>query len=177
MAIPFAYIWGKIIAKLGPKKSLIRSCIWYGAVLLGFFPAKNCIQGIVVCLILSFGLAGIMVLLDIFIADVADEDEVKTGARREGMYFGVNGFMIRLGISVNAMIMGTVLDRSGYVPGLEVQTPAAITGLRVLMSFVPVCAMILALLILRHYPLDGEKLLEVRKGVARVRQEKRCMAR
>lgn len=177
MAIPFAYVWGKIIARLGPKKSLIRSCIWYGAVLLGFFLAKTYIQGIVVCLFLSFGLAGIMVLLDIFIADVADEDEVRTGARREGMYFGVNGFMIRLGISVNAIIMGAVLDRSGYAPGLEVQTSAAIAGLRVLMSFVPVCAIALALLILRHYPLDGEKLLEIREAVARMRKEKGCMAR
>ncbi|MEX0975368.1 MAG: MFS transporter [Bacillota bacterium] len=172
MAIPFALVWGKIIAKMGPKRAMMRAASLYGICLLPFFFARNFIQGILTCLLLSFGLAGIMVLLDIFIADVTDEDEVKTGVRREGMYFGVNGFMIRLGISINAAIMGPIMLRTGYNANLGVQPASALMGFRILMSFIPMAAIAAGILILRHYPLDGRNLDEVKRKVAMIHAEK-----
>ncbi len=172
MAIPFAYVWGKIIARMGPKKAMIRSGLFYAAGLVPFFFASDFIQGIMTCLFLSFGLAGIMVLLDIFIADVTDEDEVKTGVRREGMYFGVNGFMIRLGISINAAIMGPIMVKTGYDANLAVQPASAQMGFRVLMSFIPIAAIVIALAVLRYYPLDGKYLEEIKTKVAMLHAEK-----
>jgi GPH family glycoside/pentoside/hexuronide:cation symporter len=171
MAIPFAPLWAKIIAKLGTKKSMIYAAGYYAVCLLPFFVATNYIHAVIIAVFLSFGLAGLLVLLDIFIADVVDEDEVRTGVRREGMYFGVNGFMIRLGISMNAIVMGGVLDKFGYNPNLDVQPASALTGMKFLMTVVPISAMVLALLIFSHYPLDGEKLAEVRSKIAAVRKE------
>jgi GPH family glycoside/pentoside/hexuronide:cation symporter len=172
MAIPFAYVWGRITSNLGPQKAMTRASLFYGAGLIPFFFARTFLQGVLICLFLSFGLAGIMVLLDVFIADVADEDEVKTGSRREGMYFGVNGFMIRLGISINAVIMGRVLNITGYDANLAVQPASAVMGLRALMSFIPACAVALALVVLRYYPLDGSRLAEVKTKVAAMHLEK-----
>lgn len=106
---------------------------------------QNYIHAVIIALFLAFGLAGLLVLLDILIADIVDEDEVKTGVRREGMYFGVNGFMIRLGISLNAIIMGNVLNAFGYDPNLAVQPASALTGMRLLMTLVPMLAMAVAL--------------------------------
>jgi GPH family glycoside/pentoside/hexuronide:cation symporter len=157
---------------MGPKKALMRAGALYGLCLLPLFFAKNFIQGVVTCLLLSFGLAGIMVLLDICIADVTDEDEVKTGVRREGMYFGVHGFMIRLGISISASIMGPVMKRTGYDANLAVQPASALVGFRVLMSFIPMVAIGLGLVILRYYPLDGKKLEDMKARVAMLHAEK-----
>ena len=61
--------------------------------------SRNYIHAVIIAVFIAFGLAGLLVLLDVLENDVVDEDEIKTGVRREGMYFGVNGFMIRLGIS------------------------------------------------------------------------------
>lgn len=165
-AIPFAAVWGKIISKLGAKKSFIYSGAWYAVCLLPFWAAKNYIHAVIIALFLAFGLAGLLVLLDILIADIVDEDEVKTGVRREGMYFGVNGFMIRLGISLNAIIMGNVLNAFGYDPNLAVQPASALTGMRLLMTLVPMLAMAVSLLIFRHYPLEGERLEEIKARLA-----------
>jgi len=171
-AIPFAYVWGKLTSRLGPKKALTVASLFYAAGLIPFFFAQTFVQGVLICLFLSFGLAGIMVLLDVFIADVADEDELKTGSRREGMYFGVNGFMIRLGISINAVIMGKVMDATGYNPNLAVQPESAVVGIRLLMSFIPAAAIILSLIVLRFYPLDGPRLAEVKSRIAALHAEK-----
>ncbi len=170
MAIPFAPIWGKLISRLGAKKSMLYSGAWYAVCLLPFLVATNYIHAVITAVFLAFGLAGLLVLLDIFIADVVDEDEVRTGVRREGMYFGVNGFMIRLGISMNAIIMSNVLSAFGYDPNLEVQPPGALTGMKLLMTFVPMVAMGIALMIFRHYPLEGEELSEVKAGIAEIRK-------
>jgi len=171
-AMPLAGVWAKIISRLGPKKSFTRALICYGACLTPFLIAQNYIHGIIIALFLAFGLAGIMVLLDVLIADITDEDEVKTGVRREGMYFGVNGFMIRLGISMNAVIMSFILDSFGYDPNLTVQPQRALLGMRLLMTAVPIISVALALWIFRYYPLDGDKLREVKKKVTALHNEK-----
>jgi Na+/melibiose symporter-like transporter len=67
--------------------------------------------------------------------------------------------------------MGGVLDKFGYNPNLDVQPASALTGMKFLMTVVPISAMVLALLIFSHYPLDGEKLAEVRSKIAAVRKE------
>ena len=102
-------------------------------------------------------------LLDVLIADVIDEDEVHTlGLGVKACIFGVNGFMIRLGISLNAIVMGWVLNISGYDAYLTVQPDSAIWGMRLLMTVVPIAAMVLSLAIFRHYPLEGEYLDRVK---------------
>lgn len=171
-SIPFAALWAKIITRIGAKKSFIWSMLSYGICLAPFFVAQNYVHACITAVLLSFGFSGMLVLLDIFIADVADEDEVRTGVRREGMYFGVNGFMIRLGISLNAVIMGAVLQRFGYNANLAVQPASALLGMRLLMTAIPMAAVALALLIFRYYPLDGKTLEEVKATVARMHQEK-----
>jgi len=172
MAIPFSLVWAKIINKIGPKKAMAQSIALFGACLVFFFVAQDFIHAVATCFALSFGLAGILVLLDILIADVVDEDEIKTGVRREGMYFGVNGFMIRLGISINAAIMGPVMVKTGYDATLAVQPATALTGFRLLMSAIPMAAMALALVVFRFYPLDGETLARVKSQVAAMHWEK-----
>ncbi len=171
MAIPFAPIWAKLISRFGAKKSMLYAGAWYAVCLLPFLAVTNYVHAVITAVFLAFGLAGLLVLLDIFIADIVDEDEVRTGLRREGMYFGVNGFMIRLGISMNAIIMGKVLDAFGYNPNLEVQPAGALTGMKLLMTVAPILAMIAALLIFRHYPLEGERLAQVKAEIVQKRKK------
>jgi len=62
--------------------------------------------------------------------------------------------------------------KTGYDANLAVQPATALMGFRLLMSLFPILAMALALLILRYYPLDGERLEEVKRKVALMHAEK-----
>ncbi|MGE5508623.1 MAG: MFS transporter, partial [Chitinophagales bacterium] len=104
--------------------------------------------------------------LDVLIADVIDEDELRTGCRREGMYFGVQGFMIRLGISVQALVTGFVLESTGYSAMAASQPVRAIAGMRLLVSGIPLAAIVVALASLYFHPLDGKRLQAVREALA-----------
>jgi len=118
------------------------------------------------------GLAAIMMLTDLLIADIVDEDELTTGRRREGMYFGLNGFMIRLGIALKAIVLSTTLQLSGYNAYLSEQPATAVVGMRLLVTLVPVVALAAAFVGAWVYPLHGARLAEVRERVAELHARK-----
>jgi GPH family glycoside/pentoside/hexuronide:cation symporter len=58
-------------------------------------------------------MAGVFVLPNALLADVVDYDELLTGRRREAMYFGVQGTVQRIGLSLAAVTVGGSLALLG----------------------------------------------------------------
>jgi GPH family glycoside/pentoside/hexuronide:cation symporter len=111
---------------------------------------------------------------DLLISDVIDQDETVTGARREGLYFGMNGFIIRFAFSLQGLVVGAILGSTGYVgatPGnlFPAQTDAAVLGIRFMVAGVPILASLIVIWALECYPLHGARLAEVRDRLAALR--------
>lgn len=158
--------WMRYTVKVGPKQAMLSAIVLFALALIPFGLARGLAMGIVCGALLGIGLAGLMLLFDVLIADVIDEDEVLTGRRREGMYFGANALFIRLGVSAQALVMSQVLKASGYDPNLAAQPASVETGVRFLTAGVPVIALILAFLVLRMYPLHGDALARIKRELA-----------
>jgi GPH family glycoside/pentoside/hexuronide:cation symporter len=73
--------------------------------------------------------------------DVVDLDEVLTGQRREGIFYGFAVFIQKIGIALAVFLNGRVLDWTGYLaaPGGELgsQPPLALLTIRLMMGPVP----------------------------------------
>jgi Na+/melibiose symporter-like transporter len=67
------------------------------------------------------------------LADVTDVDELLSGQRREGMYYGVVAFAQTAMAALVVWIAGLVLELVGYQADVE-QTATAMWGIRLLMS-------------------------------------------
>ncbi|MGE5571523.1 MAG: MFS transporter [Bacteroidota bacterium] len=160
--------WQRYTVRVGPKRAMSGAIIVFAVTLIPFAAANGLAMSVVCGAMLGLGLAGLMLLFDVLIADVIDEDEIRTGQRREGMYFGANALFIRLGVSAQALVMSQVLRASGYDPNLAVELqPASVeTGIRFLMAGVPVIALVLAYLVLRMYPLYGDTLIRIKQELA-----------
>ena len=107
-------------------------------------------------------------------ADLAKVVRRATGARREGMFFGINGFVIRFAFTLQGLTAGFILATSGYVTssGAELypeQPALAILGIRFLTAGMPLLASLVVLACLARYPLHGPRL-------ARLRQERQALA-
>lgn len=165
MAMLWVHFWGRRANRSGSKKTIIISCTLYGLGLIPFWFAKSFTGAIISAALLGIGLAGLLVLLDVMLSDIVDEDEISTGTRREGMYFGINGFMVRLAISIQSVIMGIVLNASGYDANLQIgsQPQSALLGIRLLLVAIPALSIAAAVLIYRRYPLYGKRLEEVKE--------------
>jgi len=88
--------------------------------------------------------------------DVIDEDEVRTGERREGLYTGMFTFLRKIGGATAVLVIGGVLDLSGYDGSLEAQPGEALLAIRVLVALVPVALLLLSAWLARRYPLSRE---------------------
>ncbi|MGE5551994.1 MAG: MFS transporter [Bacteroidota bacterium] len=159
--------WRKITVKHGPRSAQIAAVVVFGLICLGFLFVSNLAGAFLVCGLLGIGLAGLMLIPDILIADVVDEDELRTGERREGMFFGINGLAIRLAGALQGVIITGVLILFRYDQKAVLQPASALTGIRVLMSLVPLLALTLAAIALALYPLHGQRLARVKEDVNR----------
>jgi GPH family glycoside/pentoside/hexuronide:cation symporter len=84
--------------------------------------------------------------------DVVEYDELETGERREGIYYGVWAFLTKFTGALGIAVSGWVLDLFGYVPNV-VQTDLARLGIRLFFGLVPSVAIILSLPLLIWYPI------------------------
>ena len=98
------------------------------------------------------------------VADLCDEDCLKTGTRREGMYYGINALIMRSSVAISAGIIAFVQVHTHYMAKLtdpSLQPHTAVVGFRLLMSFIPAALMMIGLVFVLMYPLYGERLRTV----------------
>lgn len=145
-------------------------------ILLTFVPKPL----ILACLaVAGFGLAGPQTLTNVLFAQVADEDELRSGVRREGVFFGVNALLTKPAQSLALALLPWVLDATGFITResgsgqITLDQPgAALFGIRALMGLIPGTAMILAALILQAFPLRGQRLAVQQANLLTLHAEK-----
>jgi GPH family glycoside/pentoside/hexuronide:cation symporter len=158
MALPALPVWTAIAQRLGPRRGWQAAQAGFALAMLGVFLARDFAQGLAAMSLTGLCLSGLLVFPDLVISEVIDEDAAVTGRRREGMYFGLNGFAIRLAFTMQGIATGTVLHLTRYVsasPGdlYPVQPSSAVLGIRSLMALLPIAASLVVIVALERYPL------------------------
>ncbi|MES2440474.1 MAG: MFS transporter [Verrucomicrobiota bacterium] len=95
--------------------------------------------------------------------DVCDLDELENGERREGLYTAVVAFVSKLEISLTVLIVGYLVDLSGFNPKLQTQ-PDQVMNTMLWMAILPTafftfCGLILAL----RFRMTEETMEEIRR--------------
>ncbi|MFX0011482.1 MAG: MFS transporter, partial [Candidatus Hermodarchaeota archaeon] len=169
------FIWRPIVRRIGNRKSwMISMACWIVTLLpLMFLGPRMEVIAIIVFFFIGLGLSGSFYIIDLVVADIIDEEEVKTGTRREAGYYGVNAFFLRLAIIVVFLSIGPMFIISDYVTfTLPVSTDFQMT-LRILMFVYPAVALTIAILSIYKYPLHGEKLRQVKEELQKIHEEKK----
>jgi len=94
------------------------------------------------------------------IPDTVEYDYSETGVRREGVYYGLWTFIIKVAQALSALILGVVLDGFGYIPDVA-QTDTSLLGIRLLIGPLPAVFFIVANVILSFYPIDKKRYDEI----------------
>lgn len=105
----------------------------------------------------------IAVLLPSMVADICDDDELRHGQRREGMFGSVFLWIQKVGYSLSILGMTYALDVSGFDAALlGEQSPDTIHTLRLFLAVSTAAWAVLALLILVFYPITRQRAYETR---------------
>lgn len=164
------YPWRNWVAnKLDSRRTLMlaNAIMILGIVPMGFSPNINFTYAASV--ILGIGLGGLILIGDVIMAEVVDEDEVKTGHQRAGMYFGMSGFLITLSGLIVSSVFGLVMPAFGYNTLLDVQPPSVDLGFRIFLTVPTSVGFLLAILLLWLYPLHGKYLVEIKEILSKKR--------
>lgn len=161
-------VWGRIATRLGARKTMLAAMGAFGIAMIPLLFVDTVIGTLLTTAAAGIGLSGVLIVPDIMLSDVIDEDSLKTGGRREGMYYGIQGLLIRAAIVLQALVLNSLLSAGGYDPALPVnaQPPALAFGLRLAVSIVPLIALGLGMLAVLAYPLHGKRLQEIRERAA-----------
>lgn len=154
-AMPMMFVWRALAVQYGAKKCYLAAIAIFILMLLPFILITNVKGAIIASAMLGIGLAGIILLSDVLISDIIDYDRTKTGLRREGMYFGVNAFVTRFAIALEAASIGIIFSIAKYNPIIFTQTKAFLIGLRILVAGLPIIALAIAFVIMLYYPLNN----------------------
>ena len=167
--------WSRLAARWEPRNTALAAVIAFAATLSLFALARTVLEGAGTAFLVGLALGGLMIVLDLLLPEVVDADEVRTGLRREGVYYGINGVVIRLSISMQAVAFTLIFARTGFDPALIAQPAAALRGLRLLVSGLPAMGMIIAALALIFYPIHGRARDRVRERSAEIRGHKQAL--
>lgn len=164
--------------KIGGKRGVIYLSL---VVIVGFIMitfTEHIVLASISFAILGLGYSGQLLISLTLLADVVDEDELETGVRREGMYFGTNALITKPAQSLAAIIAGLVFFLTGYNQDLksgETQSNSAIFGIKLLIGIIPAIFVLIGIIVLAlYYPLDGtkEEFKEMKRKVAILHEQK-----
>ena len=102
------------------------------------------------------------------VADVADTDELKTGLRREGIYFGISNFGEKIAAGGALLLSGTLLSLFGKLShgNAPAGAPAAIPYLGILYGAVPAVLLMVSLIFLIPYRLNRRAVHDIQRQLA-----------
>ena len=95
-------------------------------------------------------------------ADVADYSEHRYGSASTGLIFSSSSMAQKFGGAFGGAMVMWLLAAFGYQTAEGVvQTTEALTGLNLLMSIIPACIALVAMILIRFYPLTPSRMSEI----------------
>lgn len=159
-------------------QQLLLTIAGLGLVAIAFVPNPL----ILLCLVAAgFGLSGPQTLTNVLFGQVADEDELRSGVRREGAFFGVNALITKPAQSVALALIPIVLEATNFVTReanngqIFLNQPGnALFGIKALMGLIPGLALLLGAILLNWYPLRGDYLEKVKTELLQLHTRKQA---
>jgi GPH family glycoside/pentoside/hexuronide:cation symporter len=128
---------------------------------------------IVIAVLAGFGVSAAHVVPNSILPDGIEWEELRTGSRREGFFFGVVSLLNKVAVSVAVPWVALVLAATGFDEARGVDQPSGtLLALRLLVGLAPAVLLALGVAAAAAYPLSRERherirrLLELRKARA-----------
>ena len=146
-----------IIRKVGKQKIAISgvliSFIGYAMVLVN--PTSYAVL-YTAAIIKGVGNAALSGVMYGMLADTVEYNDWKSGIRAEGLVFSANSIGQKVGSGIGSAVLGWVLAAFSFVSSSASQPASAISGIRMIFSYVPLVIFAAMFVILLFYKLDKE---------------------
>ncbi len=116
---------------------------------------------------LYFGFAGLNIFSPVVLSSVIDYGRLKFGEDCAATYFSLHGLLTKMSWGLGSAASFGLIAWYGFDASALHQTTGAIFGLRLSISVIPMCVVLLSLPCIYFFPISTHKQTVVRKALAR----------
>jgi len=168
-ALLMLFVWKAVSTKFGKKAVyFMGSGVWIiaqGGLFLLQPEQTNLIY--ILAVLVGFGVSVAYLIPWSMIPDVIELDELETGQRREGIFYGFMVLLQKFGLAFALFIVGIALDLAGFIeqiPGqpIPIQPDSALLAIRLAIAPIPTVALIGGVILAYFYPITESVHQEIR---------------
>jgi GPH family glycoside/pentoside/hexuronide:cation symporter len=165
--------WRFVSIKFGAKIGHIMALTTLLLTLIPLMFITELIGAVISYIIVGIGLAGVLFFRFVTLPIIIDEDELTTGIRREGGYYGINALIIRLttiAIYITISIVFTSVGWAVFEPRAGADT---VLGLRLLMVLFPAIALGIGIISMLRFPITIQRYEYIKRELNKLHDEKK----
>ncbi|MEH1828305.1 MAG: MFS transporter [Nostoc sp.] len=167
-ALLMLFVWGALSKKLGKKVVyFLGMSLWIiAAAGLFFLQPGQIVLMYVMAVMAGFGVSTAYLIPWSMIPDVIELDELQTGQRREGIFYGFMVLLQKFGLAFGLFLVGNALQVAGFQASVAgspspIQPASALFAIRVAVGPIPTVCLILGLILTYFYPITREMHAEI----------------
>jgi GPH family glycoside/pentoside/hexuronide:cation symporter len=154
--------------KLGIRKTAVFTLAFGGvSFALRFFFPDNLAWFSVCTMLTMFGIIPFSYLRSIILIDCMDYGRYKTKKDLEGIYSAIFSVTTKIGLGVGSLLIGFLLQISGYNGTLDTQSSSAVNMIKFLNNGIPAIGFLLCAFMMTFYAVD-KYLPEIRKKLSEI---------
>jgi GPH family glycoside/pentoside/hexuronide:cation symporter len=177
-ALGMLFIWSNISKRVGKKAVYYMGTgLWVLAQTGLFFLQPGQLGWMYfLAIIAGFGVSVAYLIPWSMIPDVIELDELQTGKRREGIFYGFMVLLQKVGLALGLFLVGQALQWSGFVAKVSgqptpVQPESALLAIRVAIGPLPTLVLIGGVILAYFYPITKEVHAEILLKLQERRQQ------
>lgn len=157
----------KICARLGKVQTLVF-VVALGMVASGLsyfcYSKEHPLLVFLVYVLIAPQASGFWMITTSMKADVCDDDELRNGMRREGMFGAIGNWILKITMSSTFLLSGLILEITGFNVELKGdQAPETIFWMRLCFAVLPMLSSSIAFYLLSRYPLTSGRMADIRQ--------------
>ena len=167
-SLSMMFVWGWVSQRIGKKAVYFLGIPVLIVSQTGLFFLQSGQVGLMYCcgVGIGIGLSIVYLIPWSMLPDVIDLDELESGQRREGLFYGFMVQMQKFGLAIALFLVGKGLDWAGLIPAVAgkpapIQPDSALLAIRLEIGPLPTLALFCGLVLAYFYPITREVHAEI----------------
>ncbi|NEO98442.1 MAG: MFS transporter [Symploca sp. SIO2E9] len=168
-ALVMLFFWRVVSERVGKKAVYFMGMSLWIIAQVGLFllqPGQtNLMYGLAI--LAGFGVSVAYLIPWSMVPDVIELDELNTGQRREGIFYGFMVLLQKFGLALGLFLVGLALEAAGFIESaagevVPTQPDSALLAIRIAIGPLPTLFLIAGLILAYFYPITREFHAEIR---------------
>ncbi len=173
------FVWSAVSRRVGKKAVYFMGMTLWIIAEIGLFFLQPGQVGLMyfLAVMAGFGVSTAYLIPWSMIPDVIELDELNTGQRREGIFYGFMVLLQKIALAIGLFLVGQSLQHAGFMETVAgqaapAQPESALWAIRILIGPAPAIVLLIGLLLAYLYPITREVHAEI---MLKLQERKRVM--